>query len=292
MRETFPHLGKVFSHFIPEATTPAMLRRQRHVMHLFQAAVDHYQEPYLAYQRVKTDRAREVVGLPSIVDCYGQEHPLEATGWEGYFVGCRRSDGAPMEAVDVVQTIAEYGLKLSRELRVRGYAHDEAYRAVSFASTLHQVIQGEAYDDIEALREVNEVYGALLGRLRAEVYHHRSVTQDTNAIQRVLTIYLKTGSYPVPVDEDVERDIAQYARFREETRASLMSIPPISYRLDGDTMTTTCVLPAPAERAPDGEAFHRYRISLTLEAYEGHQFAARIGRMGNPVVRAVLALLG
>ncbi len=291
IHDELPYLGSILYELMPVAESPGEQKRLEEVVKVFRDSVGHYQEPYFAYLRVRTDRAREVVGIPYYVDVSGREMEIEATGWEGYFVGCRNPDGSEMNTTDIVKAIAKQGLGLYKSIHKIGRAYYHARKMPTISSML-KVARGERFDDLEALEEVNLLYGAMLGRLRAYVCQNRSVKMSEGEFQNAMESYLKRGSIYVTLDEAFERDLKKHADFRQQTLDSLANVRNITYQFMDKTIVTTCILPKPSEKSPDGADFKRYKVSPTHEERIGHELAHKIGLLGNPVLRATLSLLG
>ncbi len=93
IHDELSYIGEILDILMPLDNNPEEKDRQEEAIKDFTKSVSHYQEAYFAYLRVRTDRAREIVGIPHYTDKSGRDVELEATGWEGYFVGCRNSDG-------------------------------------------------------------------------------------------------------------------------------------------------------------------------------------------------------
>lgn len=291
IHDELPYLGSILFELMPVAESPNEQERLEEVVKVFRNAVGHYQEPYFAYLRVRTDRAREIVGIPYYVDVSGREVKIEATGWEGYFVGCRNPDGFELNTTDIVKAIAKQGLDLYRSIRKIGRAYYHA-RKMPTTSSMLKVARGERFDDLEALEEVNLLYGAMLGRLRAYVYQNRFVEMREEEFQNAIESYLRRGSIDVTSDDIFERDLKKHADFRRQTLGSLAGVRNITFQFTDKTIVTTCILPKPPEKSPDGTDFKRYEVSLTQEEKVGYELAHKIGLLGNPVLRATLSLLG
>src|SRR6516164_1638665 len=126
IHDELPYIGEILDILMPLENNPEEKDRQEEVIKGFMHVVSHYQEAYFAYLRVRTDRAREIVGIPHYIDKSGRVVELEATGWEGYFVGSRNPDGSEMNSIDVVRAIAKYGLDLHKSIHHIGnidYGH-------------------------------------------------------------------------------------------------------------------------------------------------------------------------
>ena len=270
---------------------PEEEEKQEQVIKDFMKSVSHYQEAYFAYLRVKTDRAREVVGIPYYTDESGRDVEIEATGWEGYFVGCRNPDGSEMNSADIVKAIAKQGQDLRKSIHDIGNLYYD-YPNRPSTSSMFKVASGERFDDLEALKEVNTLYGAMLGRLRAHITKNRPIRLQEAEIELALQSYLNTGMITVATDSDFENDLKKYADFHQKTLSSLTGIPSITFKFNGKSITTTCILPRPSEKSPEGTNFERYSVSLTHEEREGHKLASAMRLLGNPVIRATLSFLG
>jgi hypothetical protein len=284
-------IGEVLDILMPLDDDTIDKDRQHEVIKDFMNAISHYQEAYFAYLRVKTDRAREIVGIPYYTDKSGRDVELEATGWEGYFVGCRNPDGSQMNSIDIVKAIANQGLDLRQSIYHIGNIYYDYPNKPSTSSML-KVATGESFDDLEALVEVNTLYGAMLGRLRAYIGENRPIRLQEAELEQTLQSYLNTGVITVPSDSDFENDLKKYADFHQQTLSSLTSVPSITFKFNGKAITTTCILPRPSEKSPEGTNFERYSVSLTHDEREGHRLASAIGLLGNPVIRATLGLFG
>lgn len=285
------YLGEILDILMPLDGNPEEKARQDEVITDFMKSVSHYQEAYFAYLRVRTDRAREIVGIPYYTDEAGKEGEYEATGWEGYFVGCRNPDGSEMNSIDIVKAIAKQGLDLRKFIHQIGKANYDI-RGKPSTSSMLKVALGERFDDLEALKEVNIHYGAMLGRLRAHIGENRSISMHETEFEHTLQSYLDTGVISVAADGDFENDLKKYADFHQKTLSSLTSIPSITFKFIGKAITTACILPRPPEKSPEGTAFQRFPVSLTFDEKEGLVLASAIGLLGNPVIRATLSLLG
>lgn len=291
IHDELSYIGEILDMLIPFDVDPADKDRQEEVIKDFMKSVSHYQEAYFAYLRVRTDRAREIVGIPYYTDESGRDVELEATGWEGYFVGCRNPDGSEMSSIDIVKAIARQGLDLRKSIHHIGNVYYDHPGRPSTGSML-KVALGESFDDLEALKEVNVLYGAMLGRLRAQVGEHRSISMHETELEHVLLSYLNTGTITVAPDSVFENDLKKYADFHQKTLSSLTGVPSITFKFNGKAITTTCILPRPPEKSPEGTHFERYPANLTHDEREGHRLASAIGLLGNPVIRATLGLLG
>ncbi len=285
------YVGELLDMLMPLDESLEEKDRQEEVIKEFMKSVGHYQEAYFAYLRVRTDRAREIVGIPYYTDASGKDVELEATGWEGYFVGCRNPDGSQMNSIDIVKAIARQGLDLRKSIHHIGNVYYDHPGRPSTGSML-KVAMGERFDDLEALKEVNVLYGAMLGRLRAHIGENRPVSMHETELEHALLSYLNTGVIAVAPDGDFENDLKKYADFHQKTLGSLTGVPSITFKFNGKAITTTCILPRPPETSPEGSHFERYSASLTHEEREGHRLASAIGLLGNPVIRATLSLLG
>jgi hypothetical protein len=285
------YLGEILDMLMPLDGNPEEKARQDEVIKDFMKSVTHYQEAYFAYLRVRTDRAREIVGIPYYTDETGREVELEATGWEGYFVGCRNPDSSEMNSIDIVKAIARQGLDLRKFIHQIGKANYDL-RGKPSTSSMLKVAIGERFDDLEALKEVNIHYGAMLGRLRAHIGENRPISMHEAEFEHTLQSYLETGVISVVANSDFENDLKKYADFHQKTLSSLTSIPSITFKFKGKAITTTCILPRPPEKSPEGAAFLRFPVSLTHDEREGLMLASAIGLLGNPVIRATLSLLG
>jgi hypothetical protein len=73
-------IGEVLDMLMPLDDDTIDKNRQDEVIKDFMKSISHYQEAYFAYLRVKTDRAREIVGIPYYTDESGRDVELEATG--------------------------------------------------------------------------------------------------------------------------------------------------------------------------------------------------------------------
>jgi hypothetical protein len=283
-------IGEILDMVMPPDDDTIDKNRQEEVIKDFMRSISHYQEAYFAYLRVKTDRAREIVGIPYYTDASGRDIELEATGWEGYFVGCRNPDGSEMHSLDIVKAIAKQGLDLHKSIHQIGNVYYDHPGRPSTSSML-KVARGERFDDLEAFKEVNTHYGAMLGRLRAHIGENRPIRLKEAELEQTLLFYLNTGVIAAAPDGDFENDLKKYADFHQKTLSSLTSIPSITFKFNGKAITTTCILPRPPEKSPEGTSFQRYPVSLTHEEREGHRLASAIGLLGNPVIRATLSLL-
>jgi hypothetical protein len=276
---------------MPLDNNPEEKDRQEEVIKGFMQSVSHYQEAYFAYLRVRTDRAREIVGIQHYIDKSGRVVELEATGWGRYFVGCRNPDSSEMNSIDVVRAIAKYGLELHKTIHHIGNI-DYGHPGRPSTSSMLKVASGNSFDDLEALKEVNILYGALLGKLRSHISENRPVSMKEAEIEQALLSYMNTGVVTVAPDDNFENDLKKYADFHQKTLSSLSSVPSITFMFHGKAVTTTCILPMPPEKTPDGANFEQYQISLSHDEQEGHRLASTIGLLGNPIIRATLSLLG
>jgi hypothetical protein len=291
IHDELSYIGEILDMVMPLDDDAEEKGRQEEVIKDLMKSVSHYQEAYFAYLRVKTDRAREIVGIPYYTDKSGRDVEFEATGWEGYFVGCRNPDGTEMNSIDIVKAVAQHGLDLRKSIHHIGNVNYDHPGRPSTSSML-KVASGESFDDLEAFKEVNMLYGALLGRLRAHIVENRPVSMQEAEIEHALLSYLNTGVITVASDGDFEDDLKKYAEFHQKTLSSLTSVPSITFKFHGKAITTTCILPRPPEKSPDGTNFERYPVSLTHEEKEGHRLASTIGLLGNPIIRATLGLFG
>ena len=291
IHDELSYIGEILDMVMPLDDDAEEKGRQEEVIKDLMKSVSHYQEAYFAYLRVKTDRAREIVGIPYYTDKSGRDVEFEATGWEGYFVGCRNPDGTEMNSIDIVKAVAQHGLDLSKSIHHIGNVNYDHPGRPSTSSML-KVASGESFDDLEAFKEVNMLYGALLGRLRAHIVENRPASMQEAEIEHALLSYLNTGVITVASDDDFENDLKKYAEFHQQTLSSLTSVPSITFKFHGKAITTTCILPRPPEKSPEGTNFERYPVSLTHDEKEGHRLASTIGLLGNPVIRATLSLLG
>lgn len=289
--DQLPYVGELLDILLPLDDDTEDKDRQEEVIKEFMKSVSHYQEAYFAYLRVKTDRAREVVGIPYYTDESGREVELEATGWEGYYVGCRNPDGSEMNSIDIVKAIAGQGLELRRSIHHIGNVYYDNPAKPSTSSML-KVASGERFDDLEALKEVNIHYGAMLGKLRAHITENRPIRLHEAEIDLALQSYLNTGVITIATDSDFEDDLKKNADFHQKTLSSLADIPSIAFKFNGKAITTTCILPRPSERSSERTNFERHTVRLTHDEREGHKLASSIGLLGNPIIRATLSLLG
>jgi hypothetical protein len=290
IHDQLPYEGELLDILLP-LDDPEEKDRQEEVLKEFMKSVNHYQEAYFAYLRVKTDRAREIVGIPYYTDESGRDVELEATGWEGYFVGCRNPDGSEMNSIDIVKAIARQGLVIRESIHHIGNIYYDHPGMPSTGSML-KVAMGERFDDLEALKEVNTLYGAMLGRLRAHIGENRPVSMHEAELEHALLSYLNTGVISVTRDSDYEDDLKKYADFHQKTLSSLTGTPSITFKFDGKAIATTCILPRPSEKSPEGTNFERYPVRLIHDEREGYRLASAIGLLGNPIIRATLSLIG
>jgi hypothetical protein len=291
IHDELPYLGEILDMLLPLDGDPEDKARQDEIIKDFMKSISHYQEAYFAYLRVKTDRAREIVGIPYYTDETGKEVEFAATGWEGYYVGCRNPGGSEMKAADIVKAIARQGLDLRKSIHHIGSVNYDIPGKPT-TSLMLQVATGERFDDQEALIEVNAHYGAMLGRLRSHIGENRPVLMQEAELEQALQSYLNTGVVAVTPDSDFVNDLKKYADFHRQTLSSLASIPSITFKFNGKAITTTCILPRPPETSPEGTPFARYSVNLTHDEREGLNLASAIGLLGNPIVRATLGLLG